>query len=338
MPPLDLKLNETNDPLRILCYGPAKHKKTWWAGKAAEANFNVVLLDGDDGTHILNQIDPKARHRLDIIRATDNFKRPVMAETVIRLVKGDKFIWDEQEQRCIQTQVGVKPDNSYYVFDPATLTPNTVLIIDSWTALVQSISWQYAMEQGIDISDASKTEWDGYGYAGRLADWILTKLKALPCHIVVCAHAEIWEKRNSEGKVTRTRTQPSSVSKPHSQKLAKYFSDILFFEVKGPKFYISTHAKSDQDGGARNVPPDRYDWDKLTFAKLCEYGGIARPADGTEKDIKYFAKGSDLDVASLRKGGGNKPLASGAVKAKAGLSTGLTVKKTINLSPKKLGV
>ena len=50
MPTLEAKSNEESGMLlRELFYGPPKTRKTWLAGTAAEAGFNVILIDFFDG-------------------------------------------------------------------------------------------------------------------------------------------------------------------------------------------------------------------------------------------------------------------------------------------------
>ena len=60
---LDDTLN--NDNLaRLLIYGPAKTRKTWFATKAAELGFNVILIDTDYGFHVTQNLTPEARRRI----------------------------------------------------------------------------------------------------------------------------------------------------------------------------------------------------------------------------------------------------------------------------------
>ena len=88
---LDNKLKENDLLLRILMYGNAHTKKTWWAGKAAEAGYNVLLIDGDNNWHILRQIKAEAQKRIQILSMSDNRGRPIFASALTRLLKDGKL-------------------------------------------------------------------------------------------------------------------------------------------------------------------------------------------------------------------------------------------------------
>ena len=42
--------------LRALVYGPPKSRKTWWVTKLAEAGFNVLLCDIEDGAAVAGNL------------------------------------------------------------------------------------------------------------------------------------------------------------------------------------------------------------------------------------------------------------------------------------------
>ena len=90
MPELDTSLDE-QIRLRLLLYGPAKTKKTWLAGTAAEAGFNVLLLDNEQGAGILRNLSPEARKRIYRIDIQDDGKRAVAAEFITYFCKFPKF-------------------------------------------------------------------------------------------------------------------------------------------------------------------------------------------------------------------------------------------------------
>lgn len=281
---LATKLNEHNMLLRILAYGSAKTKKTWWAGKAAESNFNVLILDGDDGWHILKNIDPKYHNRINVINMVDTHKVPTFCLGATQLLKEYKLVWDE-EKKCSSK---LQPNANCIYPDLSKLTHNDVLVLDSWTALCWSLSFQYAKENGLDLSDAQKSEWDGYGWSGRLATWVLNQLQAVPCHVIVIAHQTMYEKRSKDGKtVEMQRQQILSVSGNHAMTVPSKFSDILTFSQRAGIFKISSIGDWDKDGGARVVPPNVYDWDKLQFVDVVKLAGNTVPDEtNTYLDLK----------------------------------------------------
>ena len=222
---LSTRLTDNDMLLRLLCYGPAKSKKTWWIGKAAEAGYNVLLLDGDNGWHILKQIKPEAQKRIQVVNVMDELNQVIFAPMLTRLMKTGKIIWDEKAKK---TQF--QTNENCISIDLTKLTANDVLVVDSWTALVTSLMWQFAKENTIDLSEADKNDWDFYGWAGRLSLWVASRLTALPCHIVVIAHATMYEKRSKDGKkIISQKRQIIGTSGPNAMQMPSKFSDILYF-------------------------------------------------------------------------------------------------------------
>ena len=264
--------------LRELFYGPPKARKTWLALRAVEAGLNVVLIDGDDGAHIVSQIDPQYMDRITIVNAVDKAHDPVFAKFIGYFMKlNNPFYWDETTRSHV-----LVPDPTHHnvLIDKDKLDENTVLIIDSWTALAVSTTLNFALENKIDLSDAGKVEWDGYGYQGRFLDFVLNKMHTLKCHVIVIGHETVYEKRTKDGKsIESSRTQIFSSSGPHARKMGKDFSDIFRFKFLGPNVQISTHVENGVEGGSRLLPPSSFDWEKFSYAELLNRAG--------QKNISY---------------------------------------------------
>lgn len=295
---------------RILAYGTPKTRKTWWAGTAAEAGFNVVLFDCDDGYHILRNLSPEARKRVKVIRGVDRQDGPVAAVVMTYLMKGEPFYFEEATQRCVTLPLSLKADSEGNLqgdvlkIETRKFDTNTVLIIDSWTALAFSVMFRFCQENNIDLSDAEKFEWDGYRWAGMLLSWYLARLNSLNCHVVVIGHVDNFEKKTGKGdnqKVVFSRIQPKSVSGPHGMQLAKNFSDVLYFESAGKMTYIDTNSDSSRDGGARHINPGRYPFSDFKFSNFCQQAGLHMPSGDT--DWNGFEK---LPAGSLRPGMASK--------------------------------
>ena len=260
--------------LRVLAYGMPKAKKTWWALAAAEAGYNVLDLDGDDGWQIGKYLSEAAQKRIEVIEARDRLGQPVFAPFVVQALKRLKFGWNPASNKF--DNLG-REDGTLQI-DLREFTQNDVLILDSWTAFVQSLYVQYAKEQDIDLTDATKTDWDGYNWCGALALWTADVLVSLPCHVIVIAHGTVYEKRSKDGKsVISQKRQIKSTSGPNAMQLPAKFSDILYFYPKGSAFKIDVKVEEEADGGSRSVPPGTYNWDDLSFERLIEYSNIPKP-------------------------------------------------------------
>lgn len=271
------KLEEGKMLLRVLAYGPAKSKKTWWAAKAAEAGFRVHILDGDNGWQILKNIDKEAQKRIEVIDLVDKTKSAVFAVAMTLLLKDGKLIWNENTK----TSAKLKPQDATVKLDLDELNHEDVLVVDSWTALVWSLVLRYAKENGIDLTDPEKADRDYYGWSNSLVKWMLNQLQSLPCHVIVIGHSTVYEKYSKDGKtIEMQRRQPVSTSGPNAMLMASKFSDVLYFSVKGSSFKIDVDGDNDKDGGSRGLPPKVYNWEDLQFKDVCAAYGIPLPTGG----------------------------------------------------------
>lgn len=292
-----------NSLARIMVYGDAKTKKTWWAMRAAEAGYNVILADGDDGHHIVAQIPAEARQRIGILKLVDDFEQPNFYNFLVRLSRGKDFAINEVTRRAViaNQENQWKDEHSHVLIRPQHLTSQDVLVIDSWTALCSSMSRHYNKANNVVDIDAEKQEWDDYSWAKRFTTKLLNYLHALPCHIVVICHAQVYEKYEGNGrnrKMISQTTQPTSYSGPQGKLLAKEFSDILYTYVDHMKNnMVSTRKLNDRAGGSRTFAPKEYKWDELTWDKLLEdaKGVYATPDKSSpeynSKGVMFFDAG-----------------------------------------------
>lgn len=268
--------------LRILLYGPSQTKKTYWAGGAATAGFNVLYLDCDGNPQTLKNLSAAAQQRITYLNISDKFKESTAAWFMTRLLKGDPFSWDWRDRKVILP--GQKSDTRIDLA-VSNLTRNDVIVLDSWTSYTWSLAMQFATENQIDLSQASKPEWEGYRWCGALATWALQQLKALPCHVIIIAHQDVYEKRvtttdaqgKKEQKVEWSRIQVKSTSGAHAMQVAKAFTDVFYFYLHNSTVKIDTAAAQDRDGGSRLVPGKVWNWDQFQFTDVCKLSGIPLP-------------------------------------------------------------
>lgn len=336
---LDNRLKKDDMLLRILMYGNAKTRKTWWAGKAAEANYNVLLLDGDNGWHILKQIKPEAQKRIQIVNMTDNRGMPIFATALARLLKDGKLTWDEKEKKSAK----LNPNGNCINVNLDLLNENCVVVMDSWTAYTVSLMLQFAKENMIDLSKAedlvgttksgNEDKWGYYRWAGTLATWSIVQLTALPCHVIVIAHTDVYEKRSKDGmKVIWSKRQIKSTSGPHAMQLPAKFSDVLYFYQKGTAPKISTRGDEEAEGGSRLIAPGEYNWDDLQFKDFIKAAELTLPkADAPLIDYS-------LPTGSLKKNQNERNLFGGKLAAKPSLVKPVSkprAKITLGIKPTK---
>jgi len=316
---------------RILLYGKGKTKKTTWAVKAAEAGFNVFHIDGDDGAHILYQpgiLSEEARKRVLTINVVDTFERAVFASFMARFCKAGTtgFTWDEQDKQIV---LGLRnSEHTFVKIEPPKFTSNDVVIIDSWTRLAASTLFQFAKEHSIDLADAAKVEWDGYGFQGRFLDFVLKSLSAFPCHVIVIGHATVYEKRSKDQKTILSQTtQPISSTGPHGAKLADFFSDVFFFEkMSDTAYYIRTSGSQDRMGGSRHFDAGHLKMEEFPISKLFEKLG-STPSGAKNLGAEFIPKGVIQEVAQV------KPIALGSKQTISSLGNGAAKAEVVPAKP-----
>lgn len=295
MPTLEDKVNDTESPLllRELFYGAPKTRKTWLAGTAAEAGFNVILLDCDHGYHILaKQLSSEARKRLQLFECRDSVTKANACEFLTRFLSNQRVFFNNKTRLVVPAQPKEENPDISELNISRHLDKNTVLILDSYTALIASLWFRYAIENKINLMDPVKEDdvRPGYAWAGALASTLLEKLTKLPCHVIVTGHETMYEKYkkipgSKKQELEWTRRQIKSTSNPHSMTIGDKFSDILYFyTVSSISTKIDTRPAKLAEGGSRIIPPNAYNWEDLVWEKICGLAGIQLPP----KDLPYL--------------------------------------------------
>ena len=272
--------------LRLFIYGNAKMKKTWWALKAAEAGFRVLLFDANRGAGILTQINPAARERIYILDCADAADNAYAQAFIGEAFKSQHFYFNEETRRVSSVK---RP--GFREINMKLFGRETVVVVDSYTDIVHSLTRRFADDNNIDLGDAQKPDWEGYGWCARRATWMIKQINKLACHVILIGHATQYEKykkdsRNpkKQGELEFSRRQPISTSNPHGMSVTGDFTDVFYFYAEHGKFLISSEGDIEKEAGSRLVPPAKYDWDKLQFVDLCRVGGIPLP----EKSADVF--------------------------------------------------
>lgn len=282
--PIYSDYEENNDArINVMCYGDAKTRKTTWAMQAAEMGYDVLFLNGDQGQDIItNNFSKEAKRRIRMIELQPKQGNgSIMTLFLAHLLKGNDIIWNDTTREIV-SRMRPESGHDYFLISPRKLTNNTVLVLDSWTALVTSTISRISDEKNIDLSEVAKLEWTQYGPSGMYLDWAIEQFKALNSHNIVIAHAQTIDKYkqdptdNKKMVLVSSKTKPISSSKNHSEKIAKYF-DILYFKMIGNQFYVDASADQNRDGGSRIIPPKNYSFAELGFKEYAALAKIAPP-------------------------------------------------------------
>lgn len=267
------KIEGTERLVRIMAYGPAKSRKTTWALQAAELGYNVIMADFDHSYHVAQQLSPEAQRRIyhiDMRLPTMSVQNP-LGYVLMKAASGET-LWFNENTRQFTGVSKVAPELDYVRFDFDKFTSKDVLIIDSWTAFVQHLNAaQFAI---MDATQVSKLEWDDIAKIRLALDLFLGNLTKCNAHVIIIGHAEQYAKRfkdaaakaKPEDAIESIRTQPSSISRPHAETMARHFTDIINFSMPTSSYgvQLSTKGYDDLDAGSRVLPPFK--------GKIADYG------------------------------------------------------------------
>lgn len=271
--------NEMRDDMvtaKLLLMGDAKAGKTEYALKAAEAGFNVLLMDGDVAVQTITAVDASARHRIFVMDVADRLVEgvdPRMIQIVADFFSSAKYLWnDTQQKEYSRTKDAHDPESGacldeIWEFRPALLDYQWVVILDSWTTLSYSGTLAKAEDMGVNVADVEKFDMNLYaGVNNRLTN-MLSVIQKSRCHFIVTGHPAQYEKTKSPdntsareaGKMNNrivewTKMIPKSSSNPHGLTMGKFFSDVGWIDVlKSGKRELNFNITSDRISGGHLV-------------------------------------------------------------------------------------
>ena len=268
-------------PLKALIYGYGKTRKTSWAGQVAKTQMNGIYCDCDNSVPVLGSIlSPEEQAKLTYVNMSDEVNAAKASWFVAALAKGRPFIWDELDRKVVKARPS---GHDCLLVNPKKFTASDCLIIDSYTQVCNSLFIQYALENGLDLSEAKKLEWDDYRWAGQLATFLLTSLMALKCSVILISHVRTYEKKRKDkfGKeeLVSVRTQPVSVSNNHAETISKYFGEVYYFFKQGTGTKISTKTSDSLDCGSRFLEPRDWNYDELSLDMIATKYNINKPTE-----------------------------------------------------------
>lgn len=231
--------------VKLLLIGDGKGGKTFFAALAAEENLNVLFLDGDVASPTIMQKDfPAALREHIYILPVGDRSSPILSpdfiQFMVKFTTESKIIWDDTNALTASRRDDLSESEVWEIL-PAAMDENWVLVIDSWTSLVQSCMLWASREHGVDLSDTNAAQMRNvYSSAGMKLTQILVIIQRVKCHVIVLGHPDEYVKqRRPEGKrvdqiaekdmiVEWTKIIPKSSSKPHSMTMAKFFTDVAW--------------------------------------------------------------------------------------------------------------
>jgi hypothetical protein len=231
--------------IKMLLIGDGKAGKSRLAGEAAAAGFKLLYLDGDVATPTLSMLPDAAKKNIYLLPAHDSISGGArdtrFASLIQEFTTVIKFKWNDTQ--CRLAKVSDKGDVIWEI-TPSLMDESCIFVLDSWTALVESIMLKAAIANSVNLADATMNEMRPvYQASANIATSLLQVIRSMPCHVIVIGHPDEYQhkvapegKRVGEAKekdmlVDWTKMICKSTSRPHSLLMAKYFTDVAWLEV-----------------------------------------------------------------------------------------------------------
>lgn len=291
MPRMD-QAPATKRLVKLMLIGDGKIGKSYYAGMAASEGFNVLYLNGDVATQTLTQLPLEAQRRLYLLEMGDTIMGGIRDTKFITSIKAFTsqitFNWNDDLQRVASRN---DKSNTIWKIKPGKLDENTVLVIDSWTALVESMAQEAAIANSLDLATASTSQMRAvYQSTGARGTALLQVLRAVGCHVILICHPDEYQHKTApEGKkisdvketemiIDWTKMIPKSSSRPHGMLMSKYLTDVAWMEVSpsGKERRLNFRLRADRISGGH--------FDDVKSVEEYSFANLVRKIGGTVPD------------------------------------------------------
>jgi len=278
------------EPARTLVYGPSKARKTWWSGTAAEAGFNLTILDGENNTGILKQLSPDAQKRVSRIPVNQSATGSTMAAFLMLMLEYSQFIYCPATRKKMSSPSVLKDDQLYYAVDLSLFTINDVLLVDSWTQITRDVVEDFKNLHGLDpfegkitvkTAKGSEDLFAFFNYCNLVLDPIASQLNSLPCNVIMTAHRDFYTHTIREGASKRdeTHVQVLSTSGNQAAKVPAAFGDVIYATQAndGMTSTMSTKGSPTRISGGCRVAPAEHKFPPWGYGDYAKEAGLPKP-------------------------------------------------------------
>jgi AAA domain len=225
-----------------LIFGPPKTGKTQLVG-GLSATHNLIWFDLENGHATLFQLPESQQERIELITLPDTRSYPIAIETCLKVIKGGPVSICESHGKvdCATCKKSVAPVNSIHL---NALDSDTIVVFDSLTQLTNSAISHITQGKPDDY----KLDYSDWGNLGKLMDIFLSHVQQAKFNVVCISHETEVEMEDGKMKIV-----PTAGTKNFSRNTAKYFSHVVYAEVRSMKhrFTSSTTATVNIVAGSR---------------------------------------------------------------------------------------
>jgi hypothetical protein len=300
---------------KTLAIGYSMVGKSEWAANAAKAGFNVLFCDGDVAKETIRKLPREAAKRIRYMNVKDSIDKPRFGRVMSHLLTGKDFYWNDTEQKTFnRADDRQEADKEYWCINLNKFTHNDVFVPES------DLSEPLEQMQLLTI----------LRHTNPILDWMVGRIRALNCHVIVPAHVDEYTKykkhrgvqstqmKEMQSEIEFIRQVPKSSSRPHSLTLAKNFTEVLWFELQGLRRYVDPTVSESREGGSRSNLK-RSEIENLQFIDVVKAIGGAMPQpDADMPGVKIFKPGESISAVAQPTQGNQVINAGGPAALKVG--------------------
>ena len=226
----------------VLIYGPPKTGKSELAGKLSEFK-KLIWFDLENGYSTLLKFPQEWKERIEIISIPDTRSFPIAIETCLKVIKGGLTRICETHGK-VSCPTCTKDSKPFTDINLSELGADTVVVFDSLTQLTNSAIAHITKGKPDDY----KLDYSDWGNLGKLMDIFLSHIQQATYNVVCISHET--EAELEDGKI---KLVPVAGTRAFSRNTAKYFSHVIYAEVKNKKhnFYSTTTSANNLNTGSR---------------------------------------------------------------------------------------
>lgn len=215
---------------KVLVYGPPKVGKTQLVSELA-ATFNLLWFDLESGHATLFKLPVEHQERVELVVLPDSRVYPIGIETCLKVIRGTPGWIDNETGKWVVKETDKKADKEYTFVHLNSLDASWIVVFDSLTQLTNSAISHITKNQPDDY----KMNFDDWGNLGKSMDMFLSQVQAAKYNVVCISHETETEMEDGKVKIV-----PVAGSRAFSRNTAKYFSDVVYCEVKNRKHVFTS--------------------------------------------------------------------------------------------------
>lgn len=224
---------------KVIVYGEPFSGKTALVGQLAK-KFQLKWFDVNNGIKTLlnpDILDPQYRKNISVFNIPDHKDNPIAVDVFRKLFRGGprKYCYNHGVDRCpiCSRTAGLKWSDE---IDLAKFTKDDILVIDSWTDVVNS-TLHKVIKKEYTKDDEYKPTWDDWRLQGAYLDEVLGKVQVANINICIISHDVDVEKDEKKEKIV-----PVGGTRNFSKTMGKYFDAAVYVQRlnKAHKAYSGT--------------------------------------------------------------------------------------------------